>query len=57
VFKRVDGTQRPVDFGTVIPGAISVRTTRLRPGEYRLVCTLEGHRQIGMLSTLKVRGG
>jgi hypothetical protein len=35
------------------PGAVSTRTLPLRPGRYRLICTLEGHEALGMRAALR----
>jgi hypothetical protein len=37
------------------PGEIGEWSGRLRRGRYRLVCTLEGHRALGMRAVLRVR--
>ena len=37
------------------PGAVAEWEGRLRRGRYRLWCTLEGHRALGMRATLRVR--
>jgi hypothetical protein len=39
----------------VAPGEVGEWSGRLRRGRYRLVCTLEGHRALGMRATLRVR--
>ena len=38
-----------------LPGEVGEWTGRLRRGRYRLWCTLEGHRALGMRATLRVR--
>jgi hypothetical protein len=37
------------------PGEVGEWEGRLRRGRYRLVCTLEGHRRLGMRAILRVR--
>ena len=52
--KRIGGKRR----GTVAetrPGELGEWEGRLRRGRYRLYCTLEGHRALGMRATLRVR--
>jgi uncharacterized cupredoxin-like copper-binding protein len=44
--------------GTVaetLPGEVGEWSGRLRRGRYRLWCTLEGHRDLGMRAVLRVR--
>ena len=38
-----------------LPNEVSEWEGRLRPGRYRLWCTLEGHRALGMRAALRVR--
>jgi hypothetical protein len=38
-----------------LPGEVGEWEGRLRRGRYRLWCTLEGHRRLGMRATLRVR--
>jgi uncharacterized cupredoxin-like copper-binding protein len=38
-----------------LPGDVGEWSGRLRRGRYRLWCTLEGHRSLGMRATLRVR--
>jgi uncharacterized cupredoxin-like copper-binding protein len=52
--KRIGGKRR----GTVAetrPGELGEWEGRLRRGRYRLYCTLEGHRALGMRAVLRVR--
>ena len=52
------GARRPVARWSVTrPGRVSELSVRLRPGHYRLWCSLSGHRARGMRATLKVSGG
>jgi hypothetical protein len=41
--------------GETLPGEIGEWEGRLRRGRYRLWCTLEGHRGLGMRAVLRVR--
>ena len=38
-----------------LPGEVGEWEGRLRRGRYRLFCTLEGHRRLGMRALLRVR--
>jgi hypothetical protein len=38
-----------------LPGEVTEWSGRLRRGRYRLWCTLEGHRALGMRAVLRVR--
>jgi uncharacterized cupredoxin-like copper-binding protein len=52
--KRIGGKRR----GTIAetrPGGLGEWEGRLRRGRYRLYCTLEGHRALGMRAVLRVR--
>jgi len=57
VVKRNDGTGTPVEYDVATPGATSEKTFRMQPGEYRLICTLDGHKALGMKTTIRVRSG
>jgi len=39
----------------ISPGKSEELKVTLRPGNYRLVCTLPGHKEAGMVGTLKVQ--
>jgi hypothetical protein len=41
--------------GETLPGEVGEWEGRLRRGRYRLWCTLEGHRALGMRAALRVR--
>jgi hypothetical protein len=41
--------------GETLPNEVSEWEGRLRKGRYRLWCTLEGHRALGMRAVLRVR--
>ena len=51
---RVGGGRR-ASIDEVAPGEVGEWEGRLRRGRYRLVCTLEGHRALGMRAVLRVR--
>jgi hypothetical protein len=52
--KRIGGHGRGT-IGKTLPGEVGEWEGRLRRGRYRLWCTLEGHRALGMRATLRVR--
>ncbi|HWM10044.1 MAG TPA: hypothetical protein VNO82_11905 [Solirubrobacteraceae bacterium] len=51
---RIGGKRRGA-IAKVLPDEVGEWEGRLRRGRYRLVCTLEGHRALGMRAVLKVR--
>jgi hypothetical protein len=51
---RVGGARRGT-IAEVLPGEVGEWRGRLRRGRYRLVCTVEGHRALGMRAVLRVR--
>jgi hypothetical protein len=51
---RIGGRRRG-SIAEVAPGEVGEWEGRLRRGRYRLVCTLEGHRELGMRAVLPVR--
>jgi plastocyanin len=53
--RRIAPGARSYRIGIVHPGDTGELTTRLRPGRYRLWCTLADHRARGMVATLVVR--
>jgi hypothetical protein len=55
VLRRSGGTRVLVRWPVAQPGAIVDRTIRLKPGTYRLVCTVANHGALGMQATLRVR--
>jgi hypothetical protein len=52
--KRIRGTRRGA-IAETRPGDVGEWDGRLRRGRYRLYCTLEGHRALGMRAVLRVR--
>jgi hypothetical protein len=52
--KRV-GAARAHRIGKTLPGELGQWKGRLRRGRYKLFCTIEGHRALGMRATLRVR--
>ena len=55
VLTRADRTRVLVRWPVAQPGAVIDREIRLKPGTYRLVCTVANHRALGMQATLVVR--
>ena len=53
--RRVARGAKTYRIGIVHPGKTGDLEARLRPGSYRLWCTLAGHRARGMAATLRVR--
>jgi plastocyanin len=51
---RIGGKRRG-GIAKTLPGELGEWEGRLRRGRYRLTCTLEGHRALGMRATLRVR--
>jgi hypothetical protein len=52
--KRVGG-RGGGDIAETLPGEVGEWEGRLRRGRYRLWCTLEGHRRLGMRAVLRAR--
>jgi hypothetical protein len=52
--RRVGGTHTFL-VPTVLPGGRRTVAIRMRPGSYRLWCSLADHRQLGMQALLRVR--
>ena len=53
---RLWGPDRaPVEIDTLFPGDTVVRVADLPPGEYRMVCTVSNHAELGMTGRLVVR--
>lgn len=46
--------KKVAEIPVIEPGATAEVTATLAPGAYTIVCTLPGHRQAGMVATLKV---
>jgi hypothetical protein len=55
VLQRADGTRVVVRWPEAQPGAIIDRRVTLKPGLYRLICTVANHRALGMQALLRVR--
>ena len=49
------GDREVVAIKTLLPGASGSGSARLQPGEYKLVCILGNHEELGMYGTLTVR--
>lgn len=45
----------PVEIESILPGDDTVRVGELAPGEYRMVCTVSNHAELGMTGRLVVR--
>jgi plastocyanin len=54
-FRLWGGGGEPVVVRTIFPGDEVVRTADLKPGEYRMVCTVSNHAELGMTGRLVVR--
>jgi uncharacterized cupredoxin-like copper-binding protein len=53
---RLQGADgEPVALRTIFPGEEKARTADLAPGEYRMVCTVSNHAELGMTGRLVVR--
>jgi hypothetical protein len=52
--RRIGGTRTYV-IPETLPGAHTTRTFRLRPGRYRVWCSVADHETQGMRATLRVR--
>jgi plastocyanin len=53
---RLWGTDSaPVEIDTLFPGETVARSAELAPGEYRMVCTVSNHAELGMTGRLVVR--
>ena len=57
-FKRPLGSEEEKQYGkptkTLFPGQSALTTVELRPGKYRLVCTIANHDNLGQYAELKV---
>jgi uncharacterized cupredoxin-like copper-binding protein len=57
-FKRPVGDEEEKDYGeptkTLFPGETGETTVDLKPGKYRLVCTIANHDNLGQYAELKV---
>ena len=51
----VQGERKVAGTRTIVGGKRSSARVSLAPGEYRLVCTVDGHEERGMVGTLEVR--
>jgi plastocyanin len=54
-FRLWGADSEPVAVRTIFPGEEKVRTADLAPGEYRMVCTVSNHAELGMSGRLVVR--
>jgi uncharacterized cupredoxin-like copper-binding protein len=53
--QRADGRGAARGVGETQPGDTALWRGRLRPGRYRLFCSLPGHAAAGMRATVRVR--
>lgn len=53
-FRRIGGTRTYV-IALTQPGKRRILEAKLRPGRYRLWCSVAGHRALGMQAALRVR--
>jgi plastocyanin len=49
------GAGEPLEMSTLLPGDRKTGRVRLRRGDYRMVCTVANHQELGMYGTLVVR--
>jgi plastocyanin len=54
-FRLRDEGREVVEITTLLPGESATATARLRPGSYKMVCTVANHEQLGMTGRLVVR--
>lgn len=54
-FRLRDGGREVVEIATLLPGESATASARLRPGNYKMVCTVANHEQLGMTGRLVVR--
>lgn len=50
-----DRDGEPVKVTTLLPGDSATETVTLRPGRYKMLCTVANHEQLGMTGRLVVR--
>ena len=54
-FRLRDEGREVVEVTTLLPGESATASARLRPGSYKMVCTVANHEQLGMTGRLVVR--
>jgi|SRR5687768_13278896 plastocyanin len=54
-FHLIGRDGEPVAVTTLLPGDRETATARLERGDYRMVCTVSNHEELGMYGTLVVR--
>jgi plastocyanin len=54
-FRVRDDAGERVQVRTLLPGAAKTATADLAPGDYKMLCTVANHEQLGMTGTLVVR--
>ncbi len=54
-FRLRDEGREVVEVTTLLPGESATASATLRPGSYKMVCTVANHEQLGMTGRLVVR--
>ena len=54
-FRLWGANSAPVEIETIFPGQTRTQSADLAPGEYRMVCTVSNHAELGMTGRLVVR--
>jgi plastocyanin len=54
-FHLLRGAGEPLEVTTIFPGDRRTATATLTRGDYRMVCTVSNHEELGMYGTLVVR--
>jgi plastocyanin len=54
-FRLRDEGREVVEVTTMLPGDSDTVSARMRPGSYKMVCTVANHEQLGMTGRLVVR--
>jgi plastocyanin len=54
-FRLRRGRGEPLQIKTMLPGDARAASVRLRRGDYRMVCTIANHAELGMTGILLVR--
>jgi plastocyanin len=54
-FRLRDSGREVVEVTTLLPGESATASATLRPGTYKMVCTVANHEQLGMTGRLVVR--
>jgi plastocyanin len=54
-FRLWGADSAPVEIDTIFPGETTTEAADFAPGEYRMVCTVSNHAELGMTGRLVVR--